>query len=78
MPAYTASAYPLHVLLLVAADTLLRRYGMVVLGLELIPGIGILFSFTNTVGAALWAADLEKQGPQTTAPKLREEAARVE
>jgi len=28
--------------------------------LEMIPFLGILFSFTNTVGAALFAADLEK------------------
>jgi len=28
--------------------------------LELIPFLGILFGFTNTIGAALWAVDLEK------------------
>jgi hypothetical protein len=28
--------------------------------LEMIPFLGIFFTFTNTVGAALWAADLEK------------------
>ncbi|OGE56600.1 hypothetical protein PENARI_c003G12551 [Penicillium arizonense] len=28
--------------------------------LEMVPFASILFSFTNTVGAALWAADLEK------------------
>jgi hypothetical protein len=28
--------------------------------LEMVPFASIVFSFTNTVGAALWAADLEK------------------
>lgn len=28
--------------------------------LELVPVVGIAFTFTNTVGAALWAADLER------------------
>jgi hypothetical protein len=27
----------------------------------MIPFVGIFFAFTNTVGAALWAADLEKE-----------------
>lgn len=40
--------------------------------LELVPFAGILFAFTNTVGAALWAADMES-GRQT-APKLNEQA----
>lgn len=30
--------------------------------LQLIPGANIIFLYTNTVGAALWAADLEKAG----------------
>ena len=29
--------------------------------LELIPIAGIFFAFTNTVGAALWAADMERE-----------------
>jgi hypothetical protein len=29
--------------------------------LELVPVASIFFSFTNTVGAALWAADIEKR-----------------
>jgi hypothetical protein len=40
--------------------------------LELVPIAGIFFAFTNTVGAALWAADLE-QG-ESTAPNLRVQA----
>ncbi|KAF1965093.1 hypothetical protein BU23DRAFT_585202 [Bimuria novae-zelandiae CBS 107.79] len=44
--------------------------------LELVPFAGIFFSFTNTVGAALWAADIEqKSAPgETTAPGLRSQA----
>lgn len=40
----------------------------------------IAFAFTNTVGAALWAADMEK-GYVTehgTAPNLREQAKKAE
>jgi len=40
--------------------------------LELVPFVGIFFAFTNTCGAALWAADLEAE--QSTAPGLREQA----
>ncbi|KAF9429617.1 hypothetical protein BGZ76_001174 [Entomortierella beljakovae] len=36
-------------------------FGVIAQGLELIPFVGILFGFTNTIGAALWAADLERQ-----------------
>ena len=46
--------------------------------LEMVPIAGILFSFTNTVGAALWAADMETRdasGQKTTAPALRDQAA---
>jgi hypothetical protein len=32
--------------------------------LEMIPFVGIFFSFTNAVGAALWAADIEKSRPR--------------
>ena len=43
--------------------------------LELIPVAGIFFSFTNTVGAALWAADIEKDEVtgDGTSPNLREQ-----
>ncbi|KAI0642275.1 hypothetical protein C8Q79DRAFT_242867 [Trametes meyenii] len=36
-------------------------FGMVTLLFNFIPLVGLLFSFTNTVGAALWAAQLEAQ-----------------
>jgi len=35
-------------------------FGIPAMLLEMIPFVGIFFSFTNTVGAALWAADIEK------------------
>ncbi|CAA9965226.1 hypothetical protein CFE70_009068 [Pyrenophora teres f. teres 0-1] len=47
-------------------------FGIPAVLLELVPVAGIFFSFTNTVGAALWAADME-QG-NTTAPNLRQQA----
>jgi len=56
-------------------------FGTVATLLELIPVASILFAFTNTVGAALWAADIEKsQGEmtETTAPNLRRSARKAE
>jgi len=47
-------------------------FGTLAVLLEMVPIAGILFAFTNNVGAALWAADLETKG--TTAPQLREQA----
>jgi hypothetical protein len=47
-------------------------FGVPAVLLELVPILGIFFSFTNTVGAALWAADMEKQ--DSTAPNLRNQA----
>jgi hypothetical protein len=49
----------------------LGRFGFPAMLLEMIPFLGIFFTFTNTVGAALWAADIEKsrgptEEPQTT------------
>ena len=38
---------------------------MMTLLLNFIPLVGLLFSFTNTVGAALWAAQLEAQANTT-------------
>ncbi|KAK6066767.1 hypothetical protein SCUP234_11946 [Seiridium cupressi] len=49
--------------------------------LEMIPFASIFFAFTNTVGAALWAADIEgkeSQMDQSTAPELREAAKKAE
>lgn len=37
-----------------------NRLGIAAFVLEMVPFASIAFSFTNTVGAALWAADLEK------------------
>jgi len=53
-------------------------FGVASVLLELVPVVSILFSFTNTVGAALWAADIEKGSAgadgQGTSPNLREQA----
>ncbi|KAG0299609.1 hypothetical protein BGZ98_009907 [Dissophora globulifera] len=49
-------------------------FGVIAQGLELIPFLGILFGFTNTIGAALWAADLERQQFELRSKKLRETA----
>jgi len=52
-------------------------FGTVATLLEIIPFASIFFSFTNTVGAALWAADIEakeNEMAQTTAHDLRETA----
>lgn len=55
-------------------------FGVATVLLELVPVASILFAFTNTVGAALWAADMEKGNvtAQGTAPNLREQARRSE
>jgi len=42
-------------------------FGVPAMLLEMIPFIGIFFSFTNAVGAALWAADLEKSNSKPIA-----------
>lgn len=39
-----------------------RLFGAVAFALNLLPVFNWLFMFTNTVGAALWAADMEKEG----------------
>jgi uncharacterized protein involved in cysteine biosynthesis len=39
-------------------------FGIVASGLESLPFMGLVFSFTNTVGAALWAVELEKERRQ--------------
>lgn len=55
-------------------------FGVAAVLLELVPIASILFAFTNTVGAALWAADMEKGNVtgQGTAPNLQEQARRSE
>ncbi|KAH8648405.1 hypothetical protein BX600DRAFT_475198 [Xylariales sp. PMI_506] len=56
-------------------------FGTIATLLEMIPVASIFFAFTNTVGAALWAADIESkdsQMEQSTAPELREAAKKAE
>ncbi|PHH90006.1 hypothetical protein CDD83_4739 [Cordyceps sp. RAO-2017] len=56
-------------------------FGLIATVLEMIPLASLFFTFTNTVGAALWAADIEAlQTSMTddTAPSLRETAKKVE
>ncbi|KAK4117571.1 hypothetical protein N656DRAFT_47721 [Canariomyces notabilis] len=56
-------------------------FGTVATLLEMIPVASIVFTFTNTVGAALWAADIEaKETKMTkfTAPELQEAAKKAE
>ncbi|KAK3674316.1 hypothetical protein LTR78_005785 [Recurvomyces mirabilis] len=47
-------------------------FGVVATLLEMIPVLGIFMAFTNTCGAALWAAELEQKAG--TAPQLQEQA----
>lgn len=55
-------------------------FGVAAVLLELVPIASILFAFTNTVGAALWAADIEKREvtEHGTAPNLREQTKKAE
>lgn len=55
-------------------------FGVAAVLLELVPIASIFFAFTNTVGAALWAADLEKGEVREdgTSPNLREQAKKAE
>lgn len=55
-------------------------FGIATVLLELVPLASIFFAFTNTVGAALWAVDLEKGNvnSQGTAPNLREQAKKAD
>ena len=41
-------------------------YGVVALWLELFSFINMFFMFTNTLGAALWAVDIEQQEKAVT------------
>lgn len=52
-------------------------FGIVASLLEMIPIAGIFLAFTNTTGAALWAADMEKASSASqegTSPALRDQA----
>ncbi|KAK7946142.1 uncharacterized protein PG986_010463 [Apiospora aurea] len=56
-------------------------FGVIATLLEMIPFASMFFAFTNTVGAALWAADIEAHESQmdnTTAPSLRDAAKKAE
>ena len=56
-------------------------FGTIATLLEMIPFANMLFAFTNTTGAALWAADIEAKGTdmtKSTAPGLREAAKKAE
>ncbi|OTB07323.1 hypothetical protein M426DRAFT_318009 [Hypoxylon sp. CI-4A] len=56
-------------------------FGTIATLLEMIPIASMFFAFTNTVGAALWAADIEQKNTQMTqgtAPNLRESAKKAE
>ncbi|KAI1417159.1 hypothetical protein F5Y13DRAFT_81054 [Hypoxylon sp. FL1857] len=56
-------------------------FGTIATLLEMIPVLSMFFAFTNTVGAALWAADIEQRNTQMTqgtAPDLRESAKKAE
>ncbi|KAI8966384.1 hypothetical protein F5Y11DRAFT_309096 [Daldinia sp. FL1419] len=56
-------------------------FGTIATLLEMVPVVSMFFAFTNTVGAALWAADIEQRNTQMTqgtAPNLRESAKKAE
>jgi len=55
-------------------------FGVVATFLEMVPFVSIFFSFTNTVGAALWAVDLENHSRrvESTAPTLMDKAKKAE
>ncbi|KAL9102037.1 MAG: hypothetical protein Q9163_002770 [Psora crenata] len=55
-------------------------FGLAAVLLEFIPVASIFFAFTNTVGGALWAADMENGNAtaEGTAPQLREKAKKAE
>lgn len=57
-----------------------NSFGVAAVLLELVPVASILFAFTNQVGAALWAADMEKGNVTSagTAPNLREQVKKAE
>ncbi|KAF4469917.1 hypothetical protein FALBO_3178 [Fusarium albosuccineum] len=56
-------------------------FGLVATLLEMVPVASMFFTYTNTVGAALWAADIEDKDTTMTdgtAPTLRETAEKAE
>ncbi|KAL1683497.1 hypothetical protein EV122DRAFT_201305 [Schizophyllum commune] len=80
-PAFHARYFQLKKFSATARTAFIERYraaytgfGAAALALNLIPVVGLAFSFTTTVGAALWAADLEKKdgGSATAEPEVSE------
>jgi uncharacterized protein involved in cysteine biosynthesis len=53
-------AYPEQRMFVKKLQAEYTAFGVAAMSLESIPGLGLLFTFTNAVGSALWAADLEK------------------
>ncbi|KAI3327123.1 hypothetical protein HD806DRAFT_486041 [Xylariaceae sp. AK1471] len=56
-------------------------FGTIATLLEMVPVASMFFAFTNTVGAALWAADIEQKNTEMTAgtaPNLRDSAKKAE
>jgi uncharacterized protein involved in cysteine biosynthesis len=51
-------------------------FGVLSFVLEMVPVLSFAFTYTSTVGAALWAADIEAKA--STSPSLREQAKRAE
>ena len=63
------------------SDTVVARrrgayaaFGVMAAALQLVPVISMAFECTSTVGAALWAAELERLGERANAPARREDA----
>ncbi|GKT45969.1 outer spore wall protein RRT8 [Colletotrichum spaethianum] len=71
----------IFIALQVEATPFTDAFGLVATALEMIPFASVIFTFTNAVGAALWAADIEAKDTSMTdgtAPTLRETAKKAE
>lgn len=53
-----------------------NSFGVASFVLEMVPLVSLLLTYTNTTGAALWAADIESKS--STAPGLRDQAKKAE
>ncbi|KAF9968539.1 hypothetical protein BGZ70_002776 [Mortierella alpina] len=51
-----------------------RAFAVVAQALEMIPVLGLLFGFTNTIGAALWAVELERSQDALRNRKMLDDA----
>lgn len=81
-PAYHARYFQLKRLSVAQRDAFVRRnipsylaFGVAAVLLQLVPGASILFLYSNTVGAALWASELERRG---LAPPMGEDRSGAE